>query len=536
MVRSSSYKRAYYRGGHSQAGESSQVDSSEMFFGKRHDHPNPVRSTFFQTKLAVGQPNDAFEQEADRVADRVVSQKPGGPVVQQKEITSVQRLATDKEDEKLGTNDARMLRDKEIQEKPDVQRKCAECEKEEAAQRQPAPEEKDNRVQHKAMSPEAPEKDPEEVVQHKAISPAEDKDKLLQHKAIPPQEDKEMVQHKSEGASPSPATTLGSRMQNSAGKGSHLPQNTLAEMQTAFHADFSHVAIHNDTEAVDMNKALRAQAFTHGRDIYFNTGKYDPQSAAGKHLLAHELTHVIQQGAAEKMPTDGVIQPYREKTKGSFNYGTKDTSGLEESSFNKKKDKDKKPWIDKIFIHFHEAVVDKDGAWMPKGLLVALYKANSAMPIVPVLALTVAGGKHTEMFTHPGEHTVHRIEGVGYNNAVEPGNEGPNKRYVPASKGFDSNMSFAIFFHKGEALHRGALDIGSHGCVHIDWGGATDEGDVEVLRRMNYHSVIGLTKVIVSYDPSILPLLCCKLYAKKNKKKGTGESPCNKVKAQTCTP
>ncbi len=49
-----------------------------------------------------------------------------------------------------------------------------------------------------------------------------------------------------------------------------------------------------------MSSALGAQAFTHGNDIYFNDGKYQPESSKGKHLLAHELTHTVQQGAAVK--------------------------------------------------------------------------------------------------------------------------------------------------------------------------------------------------------------------------------------------
>jgi hypothetical protein len=44
-----------------------------------------------------------------------------------------------------------------------------------------------------------------------------------------------------------------------------------------------------------MSQQLRAQAFTNGSDIYFNEGKLSPNSRSGKHLLAHELTHVVQQ-------------------------------------------------------------------------------------------------------------------------------------------------------------------------------------------------------------------------------------------------
>ena len=54
-------------------------------------------------------------------------------------------------------------------------------------------------------------------------------------------------------------------------------------------------------------------------------------------------------------------------------------------------------------------------------------------------------------------------------------------------------MSFAVFYNKGEALHAGPLDYSSHGCVHVDWT------DYATIKQLNYHSVIGLTKVKVKY-------------------------------------
>jgi hypothetical protein len=60
-------------------------------------------------------------------------------------------------------------------------------------------------------------------------------------------------------------------------------------------ADFEGVKIHDNTKAIKMNQALGAKAFTHGRDIYFNRGQFNPNSKKGQHLLAHELTHVVQQ-------------------------------------------------------------------------------------------------------------------------------------------------------------------------------------------------------------------------------------------------
>ena len=77
-----------------------------------------------------------------------------------------------------------------------------------------------------------------------------------------------------------------------------MNHDTKNEMESGFGTDFSGVRIHNDSNAVQMNQELGSQAFTNGNDIYFNEGKYNPESDSGKHLLAHELTHTVQQGAS----------------------------------------------------------------------------------------------------------------------------------------------------------------------------------------------------------------------------------------------
>lgn len=89
-----------------------------------------------------------------------------------------------------------------------------------------------------------------------------------------------------------------SRLDSLRGSGHPLPGDMRADMEQRFGADFSGVRIHNDGESAQLNRALSAQAFTQGRDIYMGEGQYNPGSASGKQLLAHELTHVIQQGAA----------------------------------------------------------------------------------------------------------------------------------------------------------------------------------------------------------------------------------------------
>jgi len=77
----------------------------------------------------------------------------------------------------------------------------------------------------------------------------------------------------------------------SKGRGSPLPDPVRAYMEPRFGMDFSQVHIHTGSDAIQMNKDVGAQAFTHGSDIYFGEGS----SPANLELTAHELTHVVQQ-------------------------------------------------------------------------------------------------------------------------------------------------------------------------------------------------------------------------------------------------
>lgn len=111
-------------------------------------------------------------------------------------------------------------------------------------------------------------------------------------------------------------TNLESKLNSSKGGGSPLPHSIKTEMESGFGADFSKVRIHNDSNAVQMNKQLGSQAFATGNNIYFNQGRYNPSSPSGKHLLAHELTHTVQQGASIRMKPQISTAP--EMIQGSF--------------------------------------------------------------------------------------------------------------------------------------------------------------------------------------------------------------------------
>jgi hypothetical protein len=78
-------------------------------------------------------------------------------------------------------------------------------------------------------------------------------------------------------------------------RGEPLPAGQRAWLEPAFGADLRAVRLHHDASAATAARAEHAHAFTAGRDIYFNEGRYDPHAEAGRHLLAHEVAHVLHQ-------------------------------------------------------------------------------------------------------------------------------------------------------------------------------------------------------------------------------------------------
>lgn len=83
------------------------------------------------------------------------------------------------------------------------------------------------------------------------------------------------------------------------GGGSPLSTSTRSFMETRFGRDFGDVRVHHDADASRTARSLSARAFTVGADVYFGAGEYAPETAEGRKLLAHELTHTIQQGGKD---------------------------------------------------------------------------------------------------------------------------------------------------------------------------------------------------------------------------------------------
>jgi len=222
------------------------------FGGACHTCPAPV-----QAKLTISQPGDRYEQEADRVA---------GQVMAMPEPRNRQRL----------------------------QRECDSCEDD--VQRQP--EEEEEEASAKLLQRQPEEEEEEEVSA-----------KLLQLQ--PEEEEKEELTNAAAKARPGhkPAVSSGVAADIQALRsrgGQALSPVSRAFFEPRFGHDFSRVRVHNDSKAADTAQAVRAKAFTVGRDIAFGGGKYAPDTHGGRRLMAHELAHVVQQGDAPlkgKAPT-----------------------------------------------------------------------------------------------------------------------------------------------------------------------------------------------------------------------------------------
>lgn len=114
-------------------------------------------------------------------------------------------------------------------------------------------------------------------------------------------EEEKRIQRKGK-AKPLIGNALEQRLSASAGSGRRLPQSVQVQMENSFGASLDRVRIHANRESGEISRSLNAEAFTYGNDIYFGANRYNPATNSGIELLAHELTHTMQQtGVRRKM-------------------------------------------------------------------------------------------------------------------------------------------------------------------------------------------------------------------------------------------
>lgn len=124
-------------------------------------------------------------------------------------------------------------------------------------------------------------------------------------------ENKGSVQKKALDNSSTLNLGFNNQLVQSGGTGSPLPGNTRAFMEPKFGANFSEVRIHTDRQAAEMTKAVNARAFTTGNNIFFGENQYSPGTGSGDRLIAHELTHTLQQRSlpAAQISSQGLSVP-----------------------------------------------------------------------------------------------------------------------------------------------------------------------------------------------------------------------------------
>jgi hypothetical protein len=198
-----------------------------------------------QYKLAVSQPGDPFEQEADRVADAA--------------IKATEHTGS------TGTVDRE--KDSELT----ISRMCDACADE--MHRQAMPEEEEKEVPGLQRQPE------------------EEEDKNLP------------VTRSAAGDAHEVGGTVEDGIRALPGGGRPLPSDVRSDMESRMGFEFGGVRIHTDSNAGHLAREVSAHAFTVGSDIVFANNQYRPETTDGRKLLAHELTHVVQQtGAPERRP------------------------------------------------------------------------------------------------------------------------------------------------------------------------------------------------------------------------------------------
>jgi hypothetical protein len=227
-----------------------------------------------QAKLAISLPGDAYEQEADRVADQVMRMPDRTSPITVGVLPQISRL----------------------------QRKCGECEEEE--------------IRRQPMMEEGKKGEEEET---------------LQAKEVP-------------GQAPEVTPDVQTRISALRGGGQPLPTSVRAFFEPRFGHDFSQVRVHTDAQAATTARAVNAQAYTIGRDMVFGAGHYAPETESGRRLLAHELTHIVQQQGdgtpsaahTNSLGTGGVMQraisPELDQIESYLSYGIFDWAITDEEA------------------------------------------------------------------------------------------------------------------------------------------------------------------------------------------------------------
>jgi hypothetical protein len=208
---------------------------------------SPKHTERIQPKLNISQPGDKYEQEADRAAYQVM------------------RMT----DESVSPPMISRLHSNENS----LQRMCPECE---------------NEIQRKTAN-----QGHEYLTQGTPVST-----KIIAQR----KSDNDSNNSSASARTPLVSPVIAANIQALNSGGSPLPRSARSFFEPRFGADFSQVRVHTGVRVAETAKSIDAKAFTAGRNIAFGENQYAPESQVGRQLLAHELTHVVQQSGSQLQP------------------------------------------------------------------------------------------------------------------------------------------------------------------------------------------------------------------------------------------
>src|SRR5687768_75095 len=249
---------------------------------QKKESESSLSSLFIQPKLTIGSPDDPLEKEADNVADTVMRMKMPSP---------------------MNFSSAKSI----------VNRKCTECEKDEdELHRKKSSDDSITSVSPIFYQPKFKKGASDGFYEELADDKVE---RVMRREGTKPlffssakhhinrmcshcEEETQLRRKESGNDFTSFAPSIVHDVINSSGSKS-LDTDTRSFMEPRLNYDFSNVKIHDNELAAKSARSINALAYTSGNNIVFNSGQYNTGSDAGKRLLAHELTHVVQQGACQ---------------------------------------------------------------------------------------------------------------------------------------------------------------------------------------------------------------------------------------------
>lgn len=307
----------------------------------------PDTSTPIQAKLTIGEPGDKYEQEADQTA-RQVMQK-----IHQPQSEQLQREELPDEDELQMKPEGSIQREELLEEEKVQMKSWGETP---SLQREELPEEELqmkplgtlSQIVNEVKSPSKPlghdisrislrrpqtkltVNEPGDIYEQEADSVAQlvmqrmsEPVQSIQREALSEEEDQLQMKSLADSITPlvqrqgggrtAATSELETSIQQARGNGQPLADDIKHPMEQAFGADFGGVRVHTDAQSNRLNESIQARAFTTGQDMFFRQGEYSPGSNAGKELLAHELTHVVQQNGSAVQPKSLYVAPKENK-------------------------------------------------------------------------------------------------------------------------------------------------------------------------------------------------------------------------------